>query len=316
MGGASGTAASVDIPETPLQRFKALYEESDPDRIAQSGMDEYMNMYKGLDPTGSMTQSESVPVGTSGIQARLEAVPEEEEEQSGMARSQADVVTGSQSQSGGPASRLKRKADEDGDVQMEEAERPKVKRRAVQGLRAVEETPASQEEAQSQTQTQTQAKPTKPVSKVFDSRTVAEPEQAEKPEKIKKPASKAGAAPGKPDKDEAFLKAVASTKRGKKHEDRFDREFNNLKISKPDLRKEEVEKQWDVLEEFGDDGDVRGNFMVVVEMEIPDKQSRGTRRYGEGRMEWEGRPDFKKFKKVCDLSYYLFHPVTNTDRVL
>ncbi|KAK7679065.1 hypothetical protein QCA50_018010 [Cerrena zonata] len=289
-------STTASVAETPLKRFKALYEESDPDRIAKSGVDEYMNMYKGLDSTGSMTQSESVPIGGSRTQAGLEAVPEEEEEQSTMVRSQN--VVGSESQTQTTGSRLKRKTradNADEDVEMEEAERPRVKRRAVEGVHAVEHTAGTQAEAQ--TQAETQSKSVKPVSKVFDSRMAVETEKAEKVEKTRKPASKAGAAPGNPDKDEAFLKALASTKRGKKNEDKFDREFNNLKISKPDLRKEEVEKQWDVLEEFGDDGDLRGNFMVVVEMEVPERQSRGTRRYDESRMEWDGRPDFKKFKK-------------------
>jgi len=44
-----------------------------------------------------------------------------------------------------------------------------------------------------------------------------------------------GAAPGKPDTDPSFLRAIASTKRGKKTEDEFDREFNKLRIAKPDI---------------------------------------------------------------------------------
>lgn len=296
-----GPVGSVDIIEPPLKRFKALYEESDPDRIAQSGMEGYMNMYKGLGSVGSMTQSESIPLDTSTTQARLEAVPEEEEEPSSMARSQNVIGGESQSQATGSRSKRKTRVDEDAGIEIEEAERPRVKRRAVEGIHAVEHTSGTRTEQQAPSQTQ--SNPAKPVSKVFDSRTAVETEKAEKAEKTRKPASKTGAAPGKPDKDEAFLKAVASTKRGKKHEDKFDREFNKLKISKPDLGREEVEKQWDVLEEFGDDGDLRGNFMVVVEMDVPERQTRGTRRYGEGRMEWEGRPDFKKFRRV---SIYCF----------
>ena len=37
------------------------------------------------------------------------------------------------------------------------------------------------------------------------------------------------------DTDAAFLQALASTKRGKRREDDFDREFNNLRISKPEI---------------------------------------------------------------------------------
>ena len=93
--------------------------------------------------------------------------------------------------------------------------------------------------------------------------------------------------------------AVASTKRGKKHEDEFDREFNNLRISKPDLQREETEKAWAVLDDFGDDRDVRGNFMVVVELDVPERpRGPALRRGDEERADWAGRPDFKKFKKV------------------
>jgi hypothetical protein len=107
--------------------------------------------------------------------------------------------------------------------------------------------------------------------------------------------TKAGAPPGKPDTDAAFLKALASTQRGRKHEDSFDREFNKLKISKPDLGREEHEEEWAVLADFGDDGNVRGNFMVVVEMDIFKKEQSGHR---EGKVEWEGKVNFKRFK-VC-----------------
>jgi hypothetical protein len=112
---------------------------------------------------------------------------------------------------------------------------------------------------------------------------------------------KTGAAPGKPDTDAAFLKALASTKRGKKAEDQFDRQFNQLKISKPGLDKEEEE--WAVLEDFGDDRNVRGNFMVVVEMEVFRKE--GGRPGGEVSVDWGQRPNFKKFKKVGSSSVEL-----------
>ena len=114
---------------------------------------------------------------------------------------------------------------------------------------------------------------------------------------------KAGSVPGKPDRDEAFLKAVASTKRGKKHEDDFDREFNELRISKPDLKHEKVKEDWSVLDEFGDDSGLRGNFMLVVEMEVfrKDNAKRDVMRMMGTRADWEGRPNFKKFKKVRNL---------------
>lgn len=123
----------------------------------------------------------------------------------------------------------------------------------------------------------------------------------DKDEASKKKDKAKGAPVGEPDKDAAFLKAVASTKKGKKHEDDFDREFNKLKISKPVVLKEvEVdtapEDQWKVLEDFGDDNGVRGNFMTICEM--PVFRERGNRKEREMNPEWQGKPNFKKFKKV------------------
>ena len=108
-----------------------------------------------------------------------------------------------------------------------------------------------------------------------------------------------GAAAGKPDTDNEFLKAIASTKRGKKTEDVFDREFNKLKISKPEVEKRDPEEEWAVLAEFGDDSGLRGNFMTVVEMDVFRRDGRGQAR--EPLREWDGKPNYKKFKKVCDV---------------
>jgi len=108
-----------------------------------------------------------------------------------------------------------------------------------------------------------------------------------------------GAALDKPDTDQAFLKALASKKRGKKMEDNFDREFNQLKISKPDLQREHKEDEWAVLAEFGDDTNLRGNFMVIVETETRCAKS-GMENYPNA--EWLGRPNFKRFKRVSGLS--------------
>lgn len=110
-----------------------------------------------------------------------------------------------------------------------------------------------------------------------------------------------GAPPGKPDTDPVFLKAVASTKRSKKAEDDFDREFNKLKITKPELDrvKTEPEDQWAILNDFGDERDIRGNFMVVVEMDVYKDRFPQIRNTSTN-PEWEGKPNFKKFKQVCD----------------
>jgi hypothetical protein len=138
-----------------------------------------------------------------------------------------------------------------------------------------------------------------------------------------KSTSKAATAASKPtsssnnklDTDENFLKAVNSMKRGKKHEDEFDREFNQLRITKP--RKvnvdtiessttikgvpEVVVAPWDTMDDFGDIG-IRGNFMVVVEMDIQRGASARTappaRNNDVAHAEWTGKPNFKKFKTV------------------
>ncbi|EPS98827.1 hypothetical protein FOMPIDRAFT_90487 [Fomitopsis schrenkii] len=60
-----------------------------------------------------------------------------------------------------------------------------------------------------------------------------------------------------PDTDEVFLKAVALTKKGKRTEDTFDREVNNLRISRPELEATPERDAWAVLDKFGDDRDVR-----------------------------------------------------------
>lgn len=108
-----------------------------------------------------------------------------------------------------------------------------------------------------------------------------------------------GAKLGEPDTDKHFLTALASMKKGKKNEDSFDREFNNLRISKPDIEREVIEQEWDLLDGLEDERNVRGNFMLVLELEVYKKGGvAGTGTLRTGRIDWEGKPDFKKFRKV------------------
>lgn len=293
-----------------MKKFKTLFEASDPDKIAQSAMEEYKNMFRSQSPT----QPESIAeYGTAGSSRGLAIVLEEEEE------SGTIPVGRRQTQGGeGRSQALKRKAnvDEDGDIEMGEEEGVKNnKRRAVEGVDAVESTqgtrartkpPSSSSKSSilKPTSSKTQApkshssRPNSTAATTTTTTTTTDTNRAGST----KPT---GAEPGKPDKDAAFLKAVASTKRGKKHEDAFDREFNNLRISKPDLDKEDElkrkQREYAILNDFGGEEDMRGNFMVVVEMEVPERREGGFRRGGgEGvRNDWIGRPDFKKFKKVC-----------------
>ncbi|KAI6022043.1 hypothetical protein EDC04DRAFT_348958 [Pisolithus marmoratus] len=114
------------------------------------------------------------------------------------------------------------------------------------------------------------------------------------------------------DTDQAFLTAVASKKRGKKGEDDFDREFNKLRISKPDIHREQ-EEDWAVLGDFDDDvRNIRGNFMVVVEMNICGNAR--SREITAVRRDYEGKPNFKKFKKTpTPLSRYPVELVMKAD---
>jgi hypothetical protein len=257
-------AQSLD-GEPPLKKFKQLFDESDPDRMAGADMggESIATGSSGRETQYSLTQGGG---GSLGIEqgmrvSGLDVVQEEEES--------------SWQESVGVGVGEKRKAgameDEDADVDIGDV--TVTKKRAVEDVNAV------------QPSTRSGSKP--PPAAV-----------------VGKPGlktHKTGAAPGKPDTDAAFLKALASTKRGKKAEDQFDRQFNQLKISKPGLDKEEEE--WAVLEDFGDDRNVRGNFMVVVEMEVFRKE--GGRPGGEVSVDWGQRPNFKKFKKVGSSSVEL-----------
>ena len=247
----------------------------------------------------SLTQAETL-VGTQDEPRptrQLAAVPEEEEESTPGAS-----LAPTQGRSQG---RKRRAADED--VEMDDADSRPAKRRADGAASQLDAGPATQAPESSNGRTGSKA----PESS--GGRTGSKAPEASggragsraPPSRVFSNASNKGAAPGKPDQDDAFLKAVASTKRGKKHEDEFDREFNNLRISKPDLQREETEKAWAVLDDFGDDSGVRGNFMVVVEMEIFKKEetSRDAVRTHGGRLDWEGRPNHKKFKKVGRISF-------------
>ena len=125
-----------------------------------------------------------------------------------------------------------------------------------------------------------------------------------------------------------FLQALASKKRGKKKEDIFDREFNNLRITVPKnapivavgkdaaleilererARAEEMEA-WDSM---GKDMDIRGNFMVVIESDDILRKDGGRREAAP--IQDNGVPNFKKFKKVRGLMIALVKAPFNTSR--
>jgi hypothetical protein len=240
--------------EPPLKKFKALFEESDPDRISQSGSGTH------ADAGESSAEFQSVPSNETQIRSgasRLHVV-EEEEESAIPLDATKDIQV------------LKRKAadmDDREDIEIESQPDRTSKRRAVED-------------------------PTTTAPQATKSKTLSQSSQ-------KQTRGPSGSQFGKPDTDDNFLKAIASMKKGKKNEDTFDREFNNLRISKPDLQQDDRENEWAVLADFGDESNVRGNFMVVVEMTVhKNGADQVLARRGAGRPEWDGKPDFKKFRKA------------------
>ncbi|KIY68197.1 hypothetical protein CYLTODRAFT_490011 [Cylindrobasidium torrendii FP15055 ss-10] len=246
--------------EPQLKRIRAYFEETDPEKNGAVTYDGSTFKVTQVQVHGqSQTQSGSIPTG--GPEPLLQVMEEEEE-------TQPDPPSGMQSR--------KRKAVEvDVDVEME-MESP-AKRRATDD-NAVERA-------------------SEPTVVPLKSGTAAPPKSVPiAPPKggaaIKAGKSAKGAAPGKPDTDKAFLRALASTKRTTNKEDDFDREFNNLRISKP--VEESPREQWKLLDDFGSQSDLRGNFMVVVEMDVP---SRRARRVGDTSVDYAGQPNFKKFRR-------------------
>ncbi|KAG8757559.1 hypothetical protein FRC14_001966 [Serendipita sp. 396] len=99
------------------------------------------------------------------------------------------------------------------------------------------------------------------------------------------------------DRDDGYLMALASLKKGKKKEDQFDRDFNSLKIAKPDRDKiDDVDIEQLAYELLPIDMNIRGNFMVCEPTVVPRQNTQAQKRR-EGNPVWVGRPDFKKFKK-------------------
>ncbi|KAF5378152.1 hypothetical protein D9615_007618 [Tricholomella constricta] len=278
--GASDTLASQGIgfslgldtltEEPPLKKFKALFDASHPDNVGSGAFDD--SAFDDFPPTTygsssqtqtqSQTQSKANRPGRAGAAANLSILREEEED-----------TQGSTLESRGTKRTLD---DVHEDVEMDDADGDSASGPSLAKKRAVEDINA--------------------VDRVASAPKPPSARAASKPPSTAAPKAKGGALPGKPDQDTKFLKAIASTKRGKKTEDDFDRDFNKLKISKPELVHEEPEDEWAVLADFGDDTNVRGNFMVVMEMQA---YNRGRReKNGETTLEWQGKPNFKKFKRA------------------
>jgi hypothetical protein len=304
----SNAQSSSSNPQTShshfsqLDRYKALFDASDPDREPLSG---------GIEP-GTAASTQGVRTGT------LSTVPEDEQQASEVQSSDLRGTKRSRDAENGDdgdAVMLDSTADVAGSGAgtLEGAHRPK--RRALgantvpppaTGAPAPAVVPASQPRS---TQTQGQGR--------------AQTSAGTKPTSKAAAASKPSSSSNKLDTDENFLKAVNSMKRGKKHEDNFDREFNQLRITKPrnvnvdtvspDTNvngvSEAVVAPWDSIDDFGDAG-IRGNFMVVVEMDIQRgasaKYTPPARNDDVTHPEWIGKPNFKKFKTVWVFFFTLF----------
>src|SRR6266404_3494106 len=271
----SGSSSNPDPPQSQLaklDKYKALFDASNPDR--------------GMSETQPETGTTAVGTGM------LNAVPEEQESQSQ-----------SQIQSGDVRGTKRGRIADDDNAEMAdvaaEAEQIRVPKRRALGTTVQPPAPATQPKTQTQNSVAVESAATTGTNR------------------IAKPASSAKFSTNKLDTDENFLKAVNSMKRGKKHEDEFDREFNQLRITNPKAKKKqekgtnvdavsgdaaahEVSRPWDSIDDFGDVG-LRGNFMVVVEMDVQ-RDSVGSmlkeRNKDDANPEWAGRPNFKKFKKV------------------
>ena len=258
--GSESQAFSLGIEDTigepPVKKFKALFDASNPER-------------ESLSSTQTETQlGGSRTLWGSSEKPALSVLQEEEEEE----ESQIGGINSNPTPPRVSKRRLE-SVDENSEMDVEREASGNAKKRAIENVNAVERSEG----------------PLKPPSTRAASKPPFSAIHAKK--------DKQGAAPGKPDTDAAFLKAIASTKRGKKAEDKFDREFNNLKISKPELeQQQEPEEEWAVLADFGDDTGLRGNFMVVVELDVY-KNDKDLPNSATSHV-WTGKPNFKKFKKV------------------
>ncbi|KAG6820297.1 hypothetical protein H0H93_002561 [Arthromyces matolae] len=263
--------------EPPLKKFKALFEASGQENMGSTTFDgstfgsTFDDTPQSIPDSSSQTQNDSQTqagrrrIGRSGT-ANLSVLREEEEE------SQMSVA---------PTRGTKRALEnihEDAqmaDVANEQTAGPSLaKKRAIENVNSVQQAPSTTAAPVSRAQS-------KPPSTAARKGSTAQ--------------KAGGASPGKPDQDDRFLKAIASTKKGKKGEDDFDRDFNKLKISKPTLEREDPEEAWAVVAEFGDDINIRGNFMMIVEMPVYHRGVKGN--VGANDAQWQGKPNFKRFKK-------------------
>ncbi len=271
---------SIDGPdedeEPPLKKFKKMFEDSDPDRLVNSQTQgPEMRTLSSIVELAYEERSEAVQTALrdTGLKKRK--------------RTSDDVHAANEDEEARPRTRA--------DSRTPSLGPPPSKRRAPQMQYAGSLTTVSEvSESRVAPSSSRGAQPQK-------SQACESTSQAKSTEKKKENAATATQA--QPDRDENFLKAIASTRKGKKKEDQYDWDFNELRVAKPTQAHlkagvvvEEDLEAWNAIEK---DMDIRGNFMVVmqeIEPRVPREPEVEISRAG--RPEWVGRPDFKKFKRV------------------
>ncbi|KAF8152303.1 hypothetical protein B0H34DRAFT_724643 [Crassisporium funariophilum] len=257
------------VTEPPLKKFRALFDASNPERIDAESPEIDSMQYTPSSQTQTQSETHGRPL-RSGIALSSLAVLREEEEESQMGA--ATVLRRAPKRRFESVDESAEMYDSPVDATGESV--PATKKRAVESMNAVGRSGETQREP---TTAEHASKPSATV--IGDTKDNQTPQVS------------------KLDTDAAFLKAIASTRRGKKTEDAFDREFNKLKISKPEREVHEPEKEWGVLAEFGDDTGLRGNFMVVIEMEVYKDQNAIQQKKTISSHSLDRKPNFKKFKK-------------------
>jgi hypothetical protein len=142
--------------------------------------------------------------------------------------------------------------------------------------------------------------PAKQPAPIEEEEEEGEEEEPEPQLQVKKPAKKGAKDVQQPgtqlDKDEKFLQAITKNTRKKAEIDELDKEFNQLRIPKPNT-KAKAKATWEapdysVLQDFDDE--MRGNFIEIVKKDLFRKDVRKDATV----VVDNGRPNFKKFKKV------------------
>ncbi|KAG8716101.1 hypothetical protein FRC11_009150 [Ceratobasidium sp. 423] len=142
-----------------------------------------------------------------------------------------------------------------------------------------------------------------------ESRTVTQSQLPPAGQAHTRPPGQRGAAPGAPDKDNALLDALAQTENDQAPASKggkgkgaktapIDKEFSNMRITEEREREEASRRRAEemrIWEECERDVNVRGNFMVVELVDLV-RRNRGPPARSINPT-WEGKPDFKKFKK-------------------